>query len=90
MLGQHLSKCGLLKGVVVNEFCCASVLGACAALENLTVGMQVHPLVIKCGLGLDNFVVTALINLYAKCGELDAAHRAFWRWTSHGCSLGLH
>ncbi|KAM3685191.1 hypothetical protein ACJW31_11G099200 [Castanea mollissima] len=64
-------------GVEVNEFSCASVLGACASLENLKVGMQVHPLVIKCGLGFDNFVVTALINLYAKCGELDYAHQAF-------------
>lgn len=66
------------EGAVVNEFCCASVLGACAALENLKVGMQIHPLVIKCGLGLDIFVETALINLYAKCGELDSACRAFF------------
>jgi pentatricopeptide repeat protein len=66
------------EGAVVNEFCCASVLGACAALENLKVGMQIHPLVIKCGLGLDIFVVTALINLYAKCGDLDYACRAFF------------
>nr|POF03696.1 putative pentatricopeptide repeat-containing protein [Quercus suber] len=41
------------------------------------VGMQVHSLVIKCGLGFDNFVVTALINLYAKCGELGYACLAF-------------
>ena len=53
----------LEEGVAVNEFSCASVLGACASLENLKIGMQVHTLVIKCGLEFDNFVVTALINL---------------------------
>ena len=41
------------------------------------VGMQVHSLVIKFGLGFDNFVVTALINLYAKCRELVYARWAF-------------
>ena len=41
------------------------------------VGMQVHSLVIKCGLEFDNFVVTTLINLYAKCGELGYTCRAF-------------
>ena len=65
------------EGVEVNEFSCASLLGACASLENLKVRMQVHPLVIKCGLGFDTFVVTALINLYVKCGALDYAHQAF-------------
>ena len=44
---------------------------------NGKVGMQVLPLVIKCGLGFDNFVVTALINFYVKCGELGYACRAF-------------
>ena len=41
------------------------------------VGMQVHSLVIKFGLGFDNFVVTALINPYAKCRELVYARWAF-------------
>ena len=31
------------EGVEVNEFSCASVLGACASLENLKVGTQVPP-----------------------------------------------
>ena len=41
------------------------------------VGMQVHSLVIKCGLEFDNFAVTTLINHYAKCGELGYACQAF-------------
>ncbi|GLT93301.1 hypothetical protein SLE2022_111000 [Rubroshorea leprosula] len=61
----------------VNEFSCSSALAACAALENLKVGMQMHSLVLKCGLQFDKFVESGLINLYSKRGELDLAGRAF-------------
>ncbi|KAH7839316.1 hypothetical protein Vadar_002577 [Vaccinium darrowii] len=57
--------------------CCES-LGVWAALENLDIGMQFHSLNVKCGVEMDQFVVTGLINLDAKCGELDLVHRAFW------------
>lgn len=67
----------LKAGVAVNEFSCATVLSACTALENLLVGMQVHPLIIKCGLALDKFVRTGLVNFYAKCGELGLAYQTF-------------
>ncbi|KAJ7974930.1 Pentatricopeptide repeat-containing protein [Quillaja saponaria] len=63
--------------VMVNEFSCASVLGACASLEILKVGMQIHSLIFKCGIELDNYIVTALINLYAKCGNTISAHQVF-------------
>nr|XP_043635358.1 pentatricopeptide repeat-containing protein At2g27610-like [Erigeron canadensis] len=63
--------------VKVNEFACACVLGACASEENMEVGMQVHSYALKCGTRIDPFVVTGLVNLYAKCGDLDSAQRAF-------------
>uniref|UniRef100_A0A7N0RIU7 Pentatricopeptide repeat-containing protein n=1 Tax=Kalanchoe fedtschenkoi TaxID=63787 RepID=A0A7N0RIU7_KALFE len=64
-------------GLAVNEFSCASVLAACAALEDLRMGMQVHCLAVKSGIRFDEYVVTCLINLYAKCGKLDLAQNAF-------------
>ncbi|KAJ0101606.1 hypothetical protein Patl1_05918 [Pistacia atlantica] len=80
--GEHVHSLNLFAlsrkaGVVVNEFSGASVLGACAALGNLKVGMQVHSLVLKCCLEFDKFIVTGLIKLYSKCGELDMACRVF-------------
>ncbi|KAL6961014.1 hypothetical protein U1Q18_038777 [Sarracenia purpurea var. burkii] len=69
-------------GMKVNEFSGASILAACAALENLEVGMQVHSLAMKCGISMDQFVVTGLINFYAKCRKLDLAHQAFWEVNS--------
>ncbi|KAI3757153.1 hypothetical protein L6452_04687 [Arctium lappa] len=65
-------------GVTVNEFAEASVLGACAAVENIELGMQVHSYAVKNGTRLDQFVVTGLVNLYAKCGDLGSAQRAFY------------
>ncbi|KAK9120833.1 hypothetical protein Syun_018450 [Stephania yunnanensis] len=45
----------------------SSVLAATGDLEDLEIGIQVHGLVIKQGLGLDNCVVSALIDMYGKC-----------------------
>ncbi|KAM7265930.1 hypothetical protein ACFE04_003613 [Oxalis oulophora] len=64
-------------GLVINEFSCASILSACAALEDLKIGLQIHSLIVKCGLDFDKFVVSGLINLYAKCGEMGLANRVF-------------
>ncbi|KAH7845193.1 hypothetical protein Vadar_002108 [Vaccinium darrowii] len=72
--------------------------GGLPALENLDIGMQLHSLNVKCGVEMDQFVVTGIINLDAKCGELDLVHRAFWEvkdlqlsaWTTliGGCVKG--
>lgn len=67
----------LRMGVKVNEFSYGSVLGACAALEVLEFGMQFQCLAIKVGVRTDQFIVTNLVNFYAKCGELELAKRAF-------------
>ncbi|KAK3228467.1 hypothetical protein Dsin_000348 [Dipteronia sinensis] len=64
-------------GVAFNEFSCVSVLGAATALGDLKFGMQVHSLVHKYALEFDKFMVTGLINFYAKCRELDLASRVF-------------
>ncbi|KAL4557415.1 hypothetical protein LXL04_035592 [Taraxacum kok-saghyz] len=63
--------------VKINEFACATVLGACATEEKLELGMQIHSYTIKYGTLIDQFVITGLVNLYAKCGQLDMALTAF-------------
>ncbi|XP_022765552.1 pentatricopeptide repeat-containing protein At2g27610-like [Durio zibethinus] len=64
-------------GVRTNEFACASMLSACAGLEDLKVGMQIHCLVVKCGFEFDKFVETGLISVYTKCGDLNLACQVF-------------
>lgn len=56
-----------------NNFTFSSILTACATLEELELGKGVQGQVIKCGAGEDVFVGTAIIDLYAKCGDMDEA-----------------
>ncbi|KAG7954874.1 hypothetical protein I3843_11G042900 [Carya illinoinensis] len=59
-----------------NSYTFSSILGACAALEELDVGKGVQGWVIKCGAG-DVFVETAIVDLYAKCGLMEEAVEEF-------------
>lgn len=54
-----------------------SVINACAGLEALTCGLQVHGSIIKTGLLLNVFVGSSLIDLYSKCGLPEMALKIF-------------
>ncbi|KAL5200048.1 hypothetical protein ABZP36_021251 [Zizania latifolia] len=55
----------------------ASVLPAAAELGAVTMGRCVHAFAEKCGLAEHEHVLTGLISLYAKCGEVESASRLF-------------
>nr|XP_004239299.1 putative pentatricopeptide repeat-containing protein At5g13230, mitochondrial [Solanum lycopersicum] len=57
--------------IVPNQFTFASVLQACASVEALDLGMQIHCYVTKFGLDSDVFVRNALMDVYAKCGKVE-------------------
>ncbi|CAN1155909.1 Pentatricopeptide repeat-containing protein At1g74600, chloroplastic [Linum perenne] len=61
-----------------NSFTFSSVLTACVALADIHIGKGVHGWVIKCG-STDVFVGTAIIDLYAKCGDMEEALKEF-KW----------
>ncbi|KAL6959364.1 Pentatricopeptide repeat-containing protein [Sarracenia purpurea var. burkii] len=60
-----------------DAFACTSVLTSCASHEALEVGKQVHSYAIKVNLEFDEFVKTALIDMYSKCDSLTDARKAF-------------
>ncbi|KAJ4974967.1 hypothetical protein NE237_008141 [Protea cynaroides] len=60
-----------------NSFTFSSVLTACTAVGDLEMGRGVHGWVLKCGAGDDVFVGTAIVDLYAKCGDIDEALKEF-------------
>ncbi|KAK9076226.1 hypothetical protein SSX86_004559 [Deinandra increscens subsp. villosa] len=62
---------------VPNQFTFASVLQACATMENLTLGMQVHCHAQKVGLDLFVHVSNALMDVYAKCGFINNSVELF-------------
>ncbi|RDX85114.1 putative pentatricopeptide repeat-containing protein, mitochondrial, partial [Mucuna pruriens] len=63
--------------VVPNNFTFASVLQACASLVSLNLGMQIHSYVLKVGLDSNVFVSNALMDVYAKCGEIENSVKLF-------------
>ncbi|KAK6123035.1 hypothetical protein DH2020_043217 [Rehmannia glutinosa] len=63
--------------LIPNAFTFSSVLTACASVEELELGKSIHGRVIKVGVGVDVFVGTAIVDLYAKCGAMYDAIKQF-------------
>ncbi|CAM0954837.1 unnamed protein product [Alopecurus aequalis] len=67
-----------------------NLISATVLLGNLVVAKGVHALLIKSGFESEQDLVSSLVNLYAKCGDLEAAQQVFdavpWKnvvlWTS--------
>ncbi|KAK3423214.1 hypothetical protein EUGRSUZ_F00227 [Eucalyptus grandis] len=55
----------------------ASLLCACSQLGYLQLGEKVHNYVLRNHLEFEDFVETALIDLYTKCGRIELAERVF-------------
>ncbi|KAJ9184958.1 hypothetical protein P3X46_004642 [Hevea brasiliensis] len=60
-----------------NEGTFVNVLGACSDLAGLGEGQQIHQMISKTVYQDMTFVVSALINMYSKCGELGSARKMF-------------
>ncbi|KAE8646313.1 pentatricopeptide repeat-containing protein At2g03880, mitochondrial isoform X1 [Cucumis sativus] len=65
------------EGIMPNEFTLATGLKACSLCMALDLGKQMHAQAFKLGLLLDLFVGSALVDLYAKCGEIELASKMF-------------
>ncbi|WOL08843.1 hypothetical protein Cni_G17596 [Canna indica] len=62
-----------------DEFTLASLIKACSCLAALGQGRQIHGNAIKFGCASDPFVGTALLDMYAKCGNLEDSFCLFKR-----------
>ncbi|XP_074295568.1 pentatricopeptide repeat-containing protein At2g13600-like [Silene latifolia] len=65
------------EGFVLNQYSFGSVLSACAGLVDLQMGTQVHGAMAKTPCLLDVYMGSALVDMYAKCGEVVLARKAF-------------
>ncbi|KAL6013483.1 hypothetical protein ACLOJK_003981 [Asimina triloba] len=65
-----------------NQFTLASLLTACSKMDALHQGMWVHGYMIKKGVELNSFVVTALLDMYVKCGMVGDARMILDELTS--------
>ncbi|KAG1361290.1 pentatricopeptide repeat-containing protein [Cocos nucifera] len=64
-------------GIVPDGFTLVSALSACAHLGALEIGKWMHFNLIKDGLQSGAIVGTALVEMYAKCGDIDRAFKIF-------------
>ncbi|KAL7169185.1 hypothetical protein ACSBR2_034261 [Camellia fascicularis] len=64
-------------GVKPNQGTFVSVLAACSNLAGLSEGHQIHQVICKTVHQNGAFVISALINMYSKCGELNTARKMF-------------
>ncbi|GAB4850152.1 hypothetical protein Ancab_029447 [Ancistrocladus abbreviatus] len=67
----------MAKGIKSNQGTFVSVLGACSNLAGLSEGIQIHQIICKTTYQHSAFVVSALVNMYSKCGELGTARKMF-------------
>uniref|UniRef100_A0A0D9X1Y8 DYW domain-containing protein n=1 Tax=Leersia perrieri TaxID=77586 RepID=A0A0D9X1Y8_9ORYZ len=64
-------------GIVPDCITLVSVVSACSDLGALAVGADVHHFVESKRIELDLKLATALIDMYAKCGDIESAQRVF-------------
>lgn len=67
-----------LEGVKVSEVTMVSVLSACSQLGALEHGRWAHAYVQKNKIPVTVTLGTALIDMYAKCGDMNEAMQVFW------------
>ncbi|GMH24911.1 hypothetical protein Nepgr_026754 [Nepenthes gracilis] len=64
-------------GMLMDDVLLCSMLNICANIVSLSLGKQIHALVLKNQPQCDVAIGNSLIDMYAKCGELEEANHAF-------------
>ncbi|KAK7854848.1 pentatricopeptide repeat-containing protein [Quercus suber] len=65
------------EGVEPDAFTFPRVLKACGGIGLVRIGEEVHRHVVRCGFANDGFVLNALVDMYAKCGDIVKARKVF-------------
>ncbi|KAM6541935.1 hypothetical protein CsatB_006382 [Cannabis sativa] len=68
-----------LAGIQPDEYTFATLVKASSCLTALEQGRQIHANVIKLDCASDPFVGTSLVDMYAKCGNIESAYCLFKR-----------
>ncbi|KAL7098846.1 hypothetical protein ACP275_09G044500 [Erythranthe tilingii] len=85
-------------GLRPNEVTVVAVLAACADIGTLDLGIRIHEYSDKSGFKKNIHISNTLIDMYIKCGCLDAAHRVFdgmkertiFSWSAMIQGLAIH
>ncbi|MQM18185.1 hypothetical protein Taro_051170 [Colocasia esculenta] len=66
-----------LRGIQTDNIGLSSAISACAGIQAIQQGLQIHAQAVLLGYSKDLSIGNALINLYARCGRLRDAYSAF-------------
>ncbi|XP_042504447.1 pentatricopeptide repeat-containing protein At5g61800 [Macadamia integrifolia] len=85
-------------GVKPDNIALVSALSACAQIGALEQGKAIHNYIDRNSDGLDNFLATALVDMYAKCGCVGIAREIFdsspdrnlFTWNAMVIGLAMH
>ncbi|KAK7284746.1 hypothetical protein RJT34_19499 [Clitoria ternatea] len=86
------------EGVVANETVMVGVIYSCAHLGALAMGEKAHEYVVRNNLSLNLILGTALVDMYAKCGNMEKAVQVFEQlrekdvlcWTALIAGMAMH
>ncbi|KAK9120454.1 hypothetical protein Syun_018071 [Stephania yunnanensis] len=56
-----------------------NLLGACSIQASLNHGKQVHSHILRMGIEIDKKLTSSMVDMYAKCGEINYAEKVFER-----------
>ncbi|GFP93323.1 pentatricopeptide repeat-containing protein at2g33680 [Phtheirospermum japonicum] len=65
------------RGLTPSEYTLVGVLNACSDTDEISVGKQVHAYLVKLGFESQMYIMTTLIDMYAKCGFIVEAQKGF-------------
>lgn len=73
----ELCKVMLAEGITFTSYSLPLCISACSQLSAIHEGKQFHVFAIKCGYNLDVYVGSSVIDMYAKCGNMEESEKFF-------------
>ncbi|MED6139425.1 hypothetical protein PIB30_083708 [Stylosanthes scabra] len=67
----------LADGITFTSYSLPLCISACSQLSAIDVGKQFHVFTIKSGFNKDVYVASSIIDMYAKCGNLEESEKVF-------------
>ncbi|KAL6551640.1 hypothetical protein OROGR_007794 [Orobanche gracilis] len=85
-------------GIKPDNFTYATVLDTCSNVANVGLGKQIHGQIIKQDLQSDVYIISTLVDMYSKCGEMQdsilifekSSKRDFVTWNAMACAYAYH
>lgn len=72
-------------GVAIDPNMVSAILGVFGVDTSLSLGKQIHSMIVKKGFDSNCFVNNGLINMYSKCGDLEDSIKIFSRMPQRNC-----